>query len=164
MKLTGFDKLAKALDELPKEVATNYGIRATRAAAKYIGKRVEQVVPKGTQSTKKTRRLKGRQLIDGRRKRQGEKVSYDYGRWHQNIRVRRDKRSENPGEISFMVTSGDAFWSWFYEKGTVDQPARPVIAPLFLSETDAMITLMANRLEKAIIRREKRIARLSALD
>lgn len=155
MTLQGFDKLAKTLDDLPNDVARRFAQTAARAASRDFRKKAMVKVPRGKQPSRKSRRTKGTKGKPGKRE------FFDFGRWHDNLKITRARDEEDRNTVAMRVTSGDAFWSWFYEKGTVDQPARPVITPLFFAETDNMIDAMRDSLERSIIRRE---TRLSALD
>ena len=145
--LTGFDDLRRELDEMEtKTVRAARRASAGYAARKFRGK-FKAAVPVGTESTTKTRRNKD-----------GTSRSYDYGRWNQNVRVQEDRGGDR-SESSYRVTSGNAFWGWFYEMGTARQPARPILRPLFDSSVDTVLDDMRDGMERYLIRREARLAK-----
>lgn len=145
VRLDGFDDFKRDLEEIGRD-AKKARRGSVGYAARRFGRKFKAVVPVGTGPTRKTRRLKS-----------GSQAVYDYGRWKGNLKVRED-RGGDAQETSFRITSGDAFWSWIYEMGSVKQPPRPVLRPLFDGQVNVMIEDMREGMERYLIRREKRLA------
>jgi HK97 gp10 family phage protein len=120
--LSGFDDLAKEMDRLGRD-ARPAGRAAVRSGAGKLRTKLKRAIPVGSGPTKKASGA-------GRKARQRGKaapVSYiQYGRWRDNVKVQYAKPIAS-GDVGFRVTMSNAFWSWFYEAGSVHQPARPIV-------------------------------------
>lgn len=143
--LNGFDDLKRELGQIGHD-ARKAGRGSVSYAARKFSRKFKAAVPVGTGPTRKSRRLKS-----------GRQVWYDYGRWKGNVKVQEARSGLASTEVSYRVTSGDAFWSWFYEKGTAKQAPHPVLGPLFDGQVTVMIEDMREGMERYLIRREKRL-------
>jgi HK97 gp10 family phage protein len=142
-KLEGVAELKAALAELSNEVATKEGRNANRAAAGVIQKAFKEYAPYRPGVQLKYWKTKG-----------GSK-SRDYGDLRDNIRVRLAKaRKENT--ITYNVTTGNAFWGYFLEYGTVNMPAQPWMRPAFDAFVGRATQVQIDRLKVGVERAAKK--------
>lgn len=149
VKFEGGAELSRALRELGEE-STKTGRTSLRATANELRAVLRETAPVGTGPTTKKRRLKN-----------GQSVTYDYGRLRDNIRVR-EQRAIRDNSVVMAVSTGNAFWAVFREFGTVDQPARPWFRPVWDSMQTRLIDYLGKRLWDNIDRTARRQARRAA--
>jgi HK97 gp10 family phage protein len=116
-QIDGAQELDAKLARLGQDVATDIGVDAVNAAARALADRWAAIAP-----------------YDPNRN-----PDRKYGHLKDEIRVRREG-TDNANQIAFRVSTGDAFWGYFYEFGTVKQPPRPI----FRSETEGMKDELVN--------------------
>jgi len=116
-EIEGAAELDAKLARLGQEVATDIGVDAVSASAMALTERWKAIAP-----------------FDPNRD-PGRK----YGHLRDEIRFRREG-TDNPNVVAYRVTTGDAFWGYFYEFGTVRQPPRP----RFRAETEGMKDELVN--------------------
>lgn len=141
MGVGGFDGLYQALGDLGEAAASKRtATAAVRDGAKLIGDAVQSAAPIGTRSTRKYWKTKG-----------GETRTADYGRLHQNIKVRK-ARSMKKTYTGYNITTGDAFWGIFLEFGTVFMAARPWMRGAIDAVKNAAVAKVAESLRERISR------------
>ena len=113
-RLRGFDELARELDQMANSRATGVGQTAINTAARYYRKQLKAKVPRGKEDSAKTRRVKG-----------GGVVTYDYGRWANNIRVSALKR-RGKDYLRVQVSMGDDITAAWKQLGVIE--AEPEVA------------------------------------
>lgn len=152
--LTGLKELKMNLEELGAETATKIGRKADREAAQLIAEEIRKAVPYDPdRSTKKSRVNKGKRGGAG-----PVRVEFDYGHWRDNIRVAA-RRARKAHHIVYHVTMGKAFWSYFYEMGTKNQPARPIVRMTFDHFAKAAMNVQIDVLKRGIVAAAKKLAR-----
>lgn len=136
MEVKGLRELDKALAKLPqnigKRVVTNAAVGAMRTGAKLI----KAAAPKhsGEQS----------------------EMSKRYGTGKRNIKVSRVKTAKK-GLKAAQIHTGNAFWLYFYELGTIKQAPRPFFKITFQAATGLILGDFKKRLGAGI---EKEAAKL----
>lgn len=135
-KLTGFDEIKKALEQVAPEVATKAGQVAIRKAAKTVADEIKSRVPVSSEDDRSP-------------------ASGQYGHMRDNVKVRKGKPKKEH-TVSSLVTMGDAFWWRFLEYGTVKQEAKPTIKPAFDAVQQDIVDNLATDLGKALDRAVKR--------
>jgi len=151
MTFEGGKELERLLKELGQKEATKIGNRVMRAATKRMFQEIRDRAPVGTQSTRRTRRKKN-----------GQQVVADYGRLTSpgNLKFRKLPKKPGSTEISFMVITGDAFWGYFLEYGTVDMPAQPFIRPTFDREATPTLEFIGDELNKGIVKSARKFGKI----
>lgn len=129
LRIDGLRELDRVLAQIgdPK-AATRVGRAALRKQAKRLEGLIIAAAPAGTRSTLRRRKRKD-----------GTVAEADYGRIRTNIRARAVRTGADTKAVVFTISTGSAFWGWFQEFGTSDQPARPFMRPLW--EANKMPTL-----------------------
>lgn len=145
-KLNGFKEFDKLLRELPRNVE-NRVLQGAISSAARVGKNF----------------IKSRAPVHHKFQSAASKL---YGTIKQNISVAVSKRDKKRGQRGAFITTKDAFWANFYERGTQRyvgkrkhrssqlgsryQPARPWFLPAFKAAYKNMIEELANRLGTGI--------------
>jgi HK97 gp10 family phage protein len=125
--MTGGRELDAALARLGTEVATKIGVDAVREAGEALQEAWQRVAPSDP-----NRR-------PGRR----------YGPLRTSIKLRREG-TDNANVIAFRVTTGEAFYAYFYEFGTAKQPARPTFRPMVESMKNELVSIQSATLRAGI--------------
>lgn len=125
--IPGAAELDALFAELGKEMATVIGTEAIGASADMLADAWRRGAPFDPNSGVKSWTLKS-----------GETRSRDYGHLNQNIRVGAVS-PRGADQLVFKVTTGNAFWGYFRELGTVNQPARPWARPILHSLKGALV-------------------------
>jgi HK97 gp10 family phage protein len=139
--LKGVKELEIALEALGKDVATRIGRKAVRDPAKVLQEALVLSAP----------------YRPGTR----EKSNGRYGHLRDNLKVV-SVRAKKPGLLLYRVSTGDAFWGNFLERGTVTITPRPWMRPTVDRETDNIVSLQIETLTLGIDRAAKRLARKAA--
>lgn len=149
-ELGGMDDLRKALEELGSEVATKLGKQAVRDSAVYLqGKMVAAAPHRPGVQLKYYGRKRGR-------------IARNYGDLRDNIKVRLAK-SRKVTAVSYTVSTGQAFWGYFLEFGTVRMAAQPWMRPTFDAAVNVCVDLQIDRLRAGIARVAKKNANKAPL-
>lgn len=125
--MTGGRELDAMLKSLGTSVATKIGVDAVRAGSEALQQAWQRAAP-----------------YDPNPKR--DRI---YGHLRENIKVRR-QGTTNPNVVAFRVTTGDAFWAYFYEFGTAKQAPRPIFRATVEGMRDSLISIQADSLRKGI--------------
>lgn len=147
VKIEGVAELKAALAELSNEVATKIGVAADRKAARLMADAMVAIAPYNE---------RGSTMKYWWVKRKKETHSADYGHLRDNIRVRR-ARATTEGKVVFHIDTGNAFWGYFLEYGTVNMGARPFMRPAFDAFREQAITVQIGELRGGIERVAKRV-------
>jgi HK97 gp10 family phage protein len=135
--LEGFDKLDNALKQLPLKVQRRVLQNAATSAIRVGAKSIKKDTPRGVERSP---------------------ASEQYGQGYRNIRVKRTKpRGANRNFVSAKVDTKNAFWLYFYEKGTRYQPARPFFGRAFQNAVPQMLAKLKERLSIGIEREVKKL-------
>lgn len=151
MTFQGGRELERALKELGEKESTKIGNRVMRAATKRMFQEIRDRAPVGTQPTRRTRRKKN-----------GQQVVADYGRLTSpgNLKFRKLPKKPGSTEISFMVTTGNAFWGLFLEFGTAEMRAYPFIRPTFDREVVPTLNFIGDELGKGIVKSARKFGKI----
>ena len=132
-EVKGLQELDRALKQLPPELDNKVLQKATDDAMKEALPALQHAAPKhatGEQSA----------------------ASKEYGSVLANLGTVR-KKSVRKGQKGSLISTGNAFWSWFYEFGTRHQPARPWFVPAFRGASrkvlDKLSSALGDGIEKA---------------
>lgn len=130
-KLSGFSEFESMLDDLPTRVVNRVLQQATTGAMREAEPAMIDAVPehKDKQSA----------------------ASQQYGDARSNIKVEALK-NVHKGQKGARITTGNAFWLYFYEIGTRHQPARPFFANTFRSLIDTVLSYLADKIGEGIER------------
>lgn len=128
IKTKGFKQLNRMLKRVPEKTKRKFIRQAVRSAMRPIKKEILNKAPVGEIRSPS---------------------SLKYGRIIQNIKLR-VRKSRNDGSLRAFVTTSKAFWSYFYEKGTVKQKARPWFYEAGDSKKDLATQIMKERLDSLI--------------
>ena len=145
VQLHGVAELKAALAELSDEVATKIGVAADRKAARLMAAEMVAIAPYNPSGS-----------IRSRTSKKGVKTRTDYGHLRDNIRVRR-ARAKTDGKIVFTINTGNAFWGYFLEFGTVKMPPHPFMRPAFDATREAAVNVQIEELKTGIERVAKRV-------
>jgi HK97 gp10 family phage protein len=126
VKLEGFKELAAALDNLPGRVEDKVLQSAVTGAIRQAGKEIRKDAPRSEEQST---------------------ASLKYGRLSKNIKISRVRSAKKRGKGA-KITIGDAFWGFFYERGTRYQPARPWFVPAFDRARAAMLSELSKRIKE----------------
>jgi HK97 gp10 family phage protein len=126
-QIDGAAELDAKLARLGQEVATDIGVDAVNAAARALADHWVAIAP-----------------FDPNRD-----PARKYGHLRDEIRVRREG-TDNVHQIAFRVSTGNAFWGYFYEFGTVRQPPRPIFRSATEGMKDELVTIQIQRLRAGI--------------
>lgn len=140
VKIEGLAELKAAFEQLGKEVSTKIGVRANRKAANLMKQAIVAIAPVGT-----------RNQVRSRTSKKGVVTRTDYGHLNANIRVRR-ARAKTDNKIVFHINTGNAFWGYFLEHGTVHMPARPFMRPAFDATRQTCVNVQIAELKVGIER------------
>ena len=110
--LTGFNDFEKLLKELPTRVQKKILQKSVTGAMREIRTDMRNAAPRDENGQ--------------------SQASKEYGRLRKNIKVVKLKKTK-PGEKGARITTGNAYWGYFYELGTRFQPARPWFRTQFAS-------------------------------
>lgn len=131
IELSGFKELQTAIDKLPGNVDNRVLQAAVTGAIRQGAKEIRSSVPVGSEP----------RSIN----------SQKYGSARKNIKVSRVRSAKKSGKGA-KVTTGNAFWMWFYERGSRHQPARPWFAPAFARAKGAMLAELSDRIKTGVER------------
>lgn len=145
VKIEGVAELKAALAELSNEVATKIGVAADRKAARLMADAMVAIAPYNPKGSYRSRTSKA-----------GIVTKTDYGHLRDNIRVRR-ARATTEGKVVFNINTGNAFWGYFLEYGTVKMTARPFMRPAFDAFREQAITVQIDELKTGIERVARRV-------
>lgn len=146
-EMAGAAELKAALDGLGTELSTKIGQTAVRDTAKAFQTALVDAAPRGP----------GRDKSWGTK---GGKVSRrNYGHLFENIKVRKEKARQQH-HVTYRVSTTNAFWGWFLEKGTVKMRARPWFRPVLDAMQDRLMNAMIENVWAGIGKTTKRLARL----
>ena len=152
VKIEGLTELKAALAELSDEVATKIGVAADRKAARLMADQMVAIAPYNPGGSYRSRTNK-----------KGVRTVTDYGHLRDNIRVRRAK-AKTDGKVVFTINTGNAFWGYFLEFGTVKMEARPFMRPAFDAFKGAAIDVQIAELKTGIERVAKRVKKGRAVN
>ncbi|WP_420141773.1 HK97-gp10 family putative phage morphogenesis protein [Sphingomonas sp.] len=143
----GFEELDRELATLGTEIATKIGEKAFKDSAAAL----QQAW------------IEGAPFRPGRRlkywtSRMGWSSSADYGHLRDNIRVRRVK-AQKQSAIVYAVHTGDAFWAYFLEFGTVAMRAMPWARPIIDRMKDRLVKIQVVVFNQGIMAAAARIER-----
>lgn len=138
-ELGGFDELRKNLEALNNELQTKAGQQATRKAAQHVAKAIRSNAPRGDDDTSRTYGT-----ANG-------SVTVDYGHLKdaKNIGARKGKPKDRRN-ITYIISTGKAFWGNFLEFGTRKMSAKPFFKPAMDASMPTAIDVMKVELKKAI--------------
>ena len=60
------------------------------------------------------------------------------------------KKNVTSTQKGAVISTGNAFWAWFYEFGSRHQPARPWFRPAFAASVDQVLAALKDRLGNGI--------------
>ena len=146
VKIEGVAELKAALAELSNEVATKIGVAADRKAAKAMAEVMVSLAPFAARAST---------MKYWKTKKNGTQ-SADYGHLRDNIRVRR-ARATTDNKVVFNISTGNAFWGYFLEYGTINMQARPFMRPAFDAFRQQAIDIQIGELRGGIERVAKRV-------
>lgn len=126
-QIEGAAELDQKLARLGQEVATDIGVDALNAASQALAERWVSIAP-----------------YDPNRS-----PDRKYGHLRDEIRVRREG-TDNVNQIAFRVSTGNAFWGYFYEFGTVKQAPNPIFRSATEAMKDELVTIQIQRLRSGI--------------
>lgn len=126
-QIDGAAELDAKLAKLGQDVATDIGVDAVQASAEALRETWISVAP-----------------FDP-----NHDPERPYGHLREEIKVRREG-TDNANVIAFRVTTGRAFWGYFYEFGRDGQPPRPTFRPATESMKDELVSIQINRLRGGI--------------
>lgn len=152
VKIEGLTELKAALAELSDEVATKIGVAADRKAAKLMAAAMVAIAPYNPKGSYRSRTSKKGVVT----------VTY-YGHLRDNIKVRR-ARAKTDNKVVFNITTGDAFWGYFLEYGTVKMQPHPFMRPAFDAFREQAITVQIDTLKTGIERVAKRVKKGRAMN
>lgn len=152
VRIEGLTELKAALAELSNEVATKIGVAADRKAANLMKDAMVAIAPYNPKGSIRSRTSKA-----------GVVTKTDYGHLRDNIRVRR-ARATTDNKVVFNINTGNAFWGYFLEYGTVNMSARPFMRPAFDAFKGAAIDVQINELKVGIERVAKRVKKGRAVN
>lgn len=136
--LAGAKELEAALDNLGKAVATRIGRKAVRDPANLLKVVLTLTAP----------------YLPGRRDHRGRY----YGHLRDNLKVVSVK-AKKPGLILYRVSTGDAFWGNFLERGTVKMSAKPWMRPTVDRMTGEIVDLQISTIKTGIEFQARKAAR-----
>jgi len=136
--LDGAAELDAQLAQLATAVATQIGERAVRAAADVIADAWITAAP--------YRPISQPTVTFGKAR---ERSAQKYGHLRDNIKVQQ-VQSRKDTAVVFRVTTGRAFWAFFYEFGTVHQRARPTFRPAAEASVEHAFRVQADVLRAGI--------------
>lgn len=146
-QVEGLRELDAALALLDTEVATKLGVTAGRKSAQALEGELKSVAPYRAGQHLKYWSTSG-----------GRSNSRDYGHLRDNIKVRK-ARSRETNYIVFNVTTGQAFWGYFLEYGTVNMAAKPWARPAVERMKDELVSIQIDILGKGINRIAAQVAK-----
>lgn len=130
IKLDGLQELNNALGKLPKNVENRVLQNAVTSSARIARKKIADNAPRDA---------------DGQ-----SQASKKYGRLFKNIKVRNSRRDRRNGQRGAYITTGNAFWGYFLEKGTRFISPKPWFLPAFTASANAMIENLKEKLQIGI--------------
>jgi HK97 gp10 family phage protein len=136
-KVSGFREAHQILQDLPRSIQNRV---------------LQQSCLDGMRSVKKDFKAAAPKHDRGDR----SQASQTYGTLASNIRVIRLKRLPK-GQKGARIDTGEAFWGYFYEKGTRHQPARPWFLPAFQRAQTAITTALVDSIIKRIAKEIERV-------
>lgn len=138
IQIEGVRELDAGLASLGTELATVWGHKAFRASADELRDAWITGAPHDPTTRKKYWTLKS-----------GEANSASYGHLRDNIKVRKVKPQKEHA-IVYAVTTGNAFWAYFLEFGTVQMPPRPWARPIVERMRGELIQTQVDILKQGI--------------
>lgn len=126
------------LAKVSTEVATKIGDKAVRASADYLRDEWKRGAPY----------LPGNRLKSYVR-RDGSALRADYGHLRDNIRTKKIN-PRNQTAVVYKVTTGDAFWGYFLEFGTVNMAPRPWARPIVEAKRESVLKIQIQVLRDGI--------------
>lgn len=137
--LQGFEEADKALRELPEQLQKFALQDATRTAIREARKEIKAAAPRGRGVTSVQKK-------------------YGYKKLKNSLRVKNLRRIKK-AQAGARVDTGTAFWAYFYEKGTRNQPARPFFQPAFERSKGRVMKKLSEVLFKNIDKQWKKLER-----
>ncbi len=138
ISMPGLAELDKVLGDLGHAVATEIGSDAIKASADLLRDAWQLAAPYDPRPKTKSWTLKS-----------GEVRSKDYGHLNQNIRVG-SVTPEKENAVVFKVTTGNAFWGYFVEIGTVKMRPQPWARPELERLKSALVNVQIETLRDGI--------------
>jgi len=136
-KLEGFENFDKLLAKLPEKVEKQVLQKSVNKAMRAAVKTMKAAVPRHT----------GEQSA----------ASKQYKAGWKNIKVKKLRKVQK-GQKAVRMDTGDAFWLFFYEKGTRYQPARPFFANAFQKSQATVLSTLRDELGKNIEAEARKLA------
>jgi HK97 gp10 family phage protein len=131
VQVQGLDELERKLSELPTKLSKLYIRKALQAGARIWRDEIRQNAPRltGWLSSQVTFTT-------------SLSSTYESGTAHVGVRAK-----QNPKDKRKVSAANEAYW---YELGTVHQPARPFIRPAFAARRDAVLNAFADTLREGL--------------
>jgi HK97 gp10 family phage protein len=142
MKLTGFDGLEAALDDLPKATAKNVVRRILEKRAQPFADTARQLVPMDKGHLKKSITVSSTKVAKTQRK--------------------EIKKLQNEGFVTMHIGPGQDPAAHLQEFGSSQHPAQPFMRPAWDQNKDDVLDGMADDLWKEIDKAAKRLAKKAA--
>ena len=127
--ITGLGELKKKFQELPLKVENQILQKATTASLMKIKPEMIEAAPAHMDEQSPASKI--------------------YGPIKKNIRVIKLKNLRR-GQKGARLDTGNAFWAFFYEKGTRHQPARPWFLPRFTALIDNVVDTVSDQITEGI--------------
>jgi HK97 gp10 family phage protein len=145
--IDGIEELRASLQELGDAIAKKVAVEANRDAAEVLQGLLKKAAPFDPTFRKKYWLRKNLTVQTGY-----------YGHLRDAIEVRRVK-ARNANYIVHKVSTGDAFWGYFLEFGTVKMGARPWFRPVLDANAKRLQGIQIEGLRKGIEGEAARIGR-----
>lgn len=137
-KLHGVKEFKAALNALGPEIATKEAVKVSRKVTNVMRDEVRKKAPYDPSDTRRTWRTAD-----------GIKREADYGHLRNNIKTRK-VRAKKLHTVSFVITTGKAFWGRFLEFGTIKLKAQPFFKPAVDSSASKAIDTLMSEMRKAV--------------
>lgn len=145
IELQGFKELDSALGKLPYEVGTKVLQNAVSSAILPAFHAVKQAAPIGPDLNRSP---------DSR----AAQIKMKYGKLRDNIKKRRSRNYSDKTKSAYIST-GNAFWGFFLERGTKYIPANRWFSKAFEGSKDAMLEKLKKDLARGIDKQFKRLTK-----
>lgn len=137
IKISGLNEALAILRKMPDRVRTRVLRGAVRAGATVMRRQVRANAPRGDEPSP---------------------ASEKYGRLRDNIRIIRLKRGPKTW-AGYRVDTGDAYWGYFIEFGTVKMAPRAWFRPAVDTAAEASLARMRDQMGRSIEREAAKLAR-----
>lgn len=148
IKFKGVNELAQSLKKLPDRVENKVLQSAVNSGLLPAKKAIIAAAPLGPDKTGNRQHRSQRTASDWARIKK-------YGHLKKQIKIMRLKRVGYK-ERAARVTTGKAFWAFWYELGNRRQPARPFFLPAFTKSVNQVLETLSDKLAKGIEREFKK--------